>query len=83
MDIMDFLVEQAIVLIPVLNILGVFLKKTKRVPDKYIPLILLTIGIGIAILLMGLSVHSVTQGILATGAAVLGNQVYKQLKKEE
>ena len=81
MDILAYIVDRALILIPVLNILGMILKNTEKVSDKFIPLILLVFGILGAIALSGLSADSVVQGVLVTGAAVYGNQIVKQLKK--
>lgn len=83
MDILNYIVENALILIPVLLIIGKIIKGIERIPDKYIPLILLPLGILGAIALGDLNVDSVIQGVLVTGVAVYGNQVYKQLKKEE
>ncbi|MBO5944371.1 MAG: phage holin family protein [Clostridia bacterium] len=78
----EYIVENALVLIPVLNVIGMIIKNTEKIPDKYIPLILLGFGILGTVAILGLSPHSVVQGVLVTGAAVYGNQVVKQLKKE-
>ena len=83
MDLTTYLIDEALVLIPVLIILGKIVKEIKEIPDKYIPLILLVLGIAGAIALIGISADSVIQGILVAGAAVYGNQIYKQLTKEE
>lgn len=77
---LEYIVENALVLIPVLNIIGMIVKNTERIPDKYIPLILLFFGIVGTVAILGFSPHSVVQGVLVTGAAVYGNQVVKQLK---
>lgn len=82
-DFMSFITEKALILIPVLYILGMILKNTEKISDKYIPLILLPIGILFSIGLLGLSVDSVIQGILITGATVYVNQLIKQQKKNE
>lgn len=79
----QYITENALILIPVLNIIGVILKDTKKIPDKYIPLILLGFGILGTVAVMGLSPEGVVQGILVTGTAVYGNQVVKQLNKNE
>lgn len=76
----EYIVENALVLVPVLNIIGMIIKNTEKIKDKYIPLILLFFGIVGTIAILGLSPHSVVQGVLVTGAAVYGNQVVKQLK---
>ena len=79
----EFITENALILIPVLNIIGVILKDTEKIPDKFIPLILLGFGVLGAVAIMGVSPESVVQGVLVTGTAVYGNQVLKQLKKNE
>lgn len=83
MEILSYIMENALVLIPVLVIIGQIVKNIQAIPDKWIPLILLPLGIAGALALGGLSVDSVVQGILVTGAAVYGNQIVKQLGKKE
>jgi hypothetical protein len=79
----EFITENALLLIPVLNIIGAVIKNTEKIPDKYIPIILLFFGIVGAVAIIGISPESIVQGILVTGAAVYGNQVVKQMKKDE
>ena len=83
MDFMNYIIENALILIPVLYILGSFLKNLENIKDKYIPLVLLTIGIGFSVAIIGLNVDSIIQGILIAGATVLSNQLIKQSKKSE
>lgn len=83
MEIINFIVNEALILIPALYIVGKIITKTDKIPNKYIPLILLPLGILGALGIMGLSVQAVVQGVLITGAAVYGNQLYKQMKKDE
>ena len=83
MDFMNYIIENALILIPVLYILGSFLKALEFIKDKYIPCILLAIGIAFSIALTGFNVNAVIQGILVTGVTVLGNQLIKQSKKDE
>lgn len=83
MEILTYITENAIILIPVLIIIGLILKKLEFIPDKFIPLILLPLGIVGAMALGGYTVESGIQGILVTGAAVYGNQIVKQLRKDE
>ena len=61
-----------------LYVVGMFLKCTPKVQDWVIPWILLALSIVAANLLLGFSISSIIQGILACGVAVLGNQLYKQ-----
>ena len=83
MNFMEYITENALILIPVLYILGSFLKGLENIKDKYIPLVLSVIGIGFSIAIIGFSVDAIIQGILVTGVTVLGNQLIKQSKKDE
>lgn len=78
----EYITENALILIPVLNILGKIIKGLEKIPDKFIPLILLFFGVTGTIVIMGLNADAVIQGVLITGTAVYGNQIVKQLKKE-
>lgn len=79
----EYITENALLLIPVLNIIGAIIKNIEKIPDKYIPLILLGFGILGTVAILGVSPESVVQGVLVTGTAVYGNQIVKQIKKEE
>lgn len=83
MEILTYITENALILIPVLLIIGQIIKNIEKIPDKWIPLILLPIGIVGAMALGSWTVDSAIQGVLVTGAAVYGNQIVKQLKKDE
>lgn len=80
---MNYIVDNCLILIPVLYIIGMILKNLEFIKDKYIPLILLPIGVALAIAVKGIEVNSVIQGILVTGVTVYGNQIFKQINKEE
>lgn len=83
MDFIKYITENALVLIPVLYIIGQVIKGIEKVADKYIPLILLPCGILGSIALSGVSADSVIQGILVVGVTVYGNQLVKQVTKTE
>ena len=83
MDFLNYIIDNVLILIPVLYILGSFLKGLENIKDKYIPLVLLTIGIGLSVAIIGFNVDAIIQGILVTGVTVLGNQLIKQSKKDE
>lgn len=83
MEILSYIVSEALILIPVLIIIGQILKNIQKIPDKWIPLILLPLGIVGAMALGSWTIDSAIQGVLVTGAAVYGNQLVKQLKKDE
>lgn len=74
-----------------LYIVGMIIKRTEKVSDRFIPLVLggvsivicwlyefMTLGFGFEALFCG-----IVQGILLAGVTVYGNQVWKQIKKPE
>lgn len=83
MDIGKFIMEQALVLVPVLYVIGMFLKNTPVVKDWLIPYIILGCGILGAVSIMGLSAAAVIQGILVAGTTVFTNQLIKQTTNKE
>ena len=83
MDFQNYILDQALILIAVLYILGLFLKKSRAIKNKYIPLILLFFGLALSLLLVGLNVQGIIQGILVSGTAVFANQIIKQSLKQE
>ena len=83
MNFTQYLKESALVLIPALYIIGMIIKNTERIHNKYIPIILLGCGIAGAVGLLGFNMQAVIQGILVTGASVYTDQVVKQCKKDK
>ena len=88
MNIENIIIQNKLIIVPDLIILGYVIKKLKKIPDKYIPLILLIFGVLLSIFTessftLPSIVESIIQGVLVTGAAVLGNQIPKQLNKKE
>ena len=79
----DYILDNALILIPAIYVIGAILKGTELIKDKYIPVILLPIGVILAMLLVGFNVNGFIQGILVTGVAVYANQLVKQTLKEE
>ncbi|GAA0081391.1 phage holin family protein [Clostridium sp. CTA-6] len=77
-NLLDYIKEQAFILIPVLYVLGLMLKSNEKIQDWVIPWILTICSIIGSILLMGLNINAVIQGILCVGVAVYGNQLVKQ-----
>ena len=82
---MEELISQALqenmhIVVLALYVLGTALKRIKAVPDCLIPVLLAGIGMVLGYLVEG-GVQGVMQGILASGAAVMCNQVIKQMKK--
>lgn len=95
MQFQDYIKPELLILIPVLNIVGVCLKKS-CIKNKYIPILLgsasiLLCGLYIAATsesydvknLLSMMFTSITQGVLAAGASVYFNQIVKQAKIDE
>lgn len=78
MDIMTYIIDNCLIVIPALYIVGVIIKAIPKIPDWIIPFVLLAIGEAACIGIMGASVDAAIQGVLVTGAAVLVNQGIKQ-----
>ena len=100
MDLFEMLKEyikpELLVVAIVLYFIGIGLKNTELIKDKYIPIILGSLGIIIsAIYIIATSTisgyqevltvifTSIVQGILVAGASVYINQIIKQSSKEE
>ena len=85
----DYIKPELLVLVPVLYIIGLLIKNTEFIKDKYIPAVLGVCGILLSTLYIiattGISLMSVfgaiTQGVLVTGASVYANQLLVQSKK--
>ena len=83
MDFFSYITEHALILIPVLVIIGQIIKNIQVIENKWIPLILLPLGVVGAMALGGWTVDAAVQGVLVTGAAVYSNQIVKQMKKDQ
>lgn len=95
-QIMNYVKPELIVVAIVLYFIGVWLKQSQAVKDKYIPLLLGGVGIIISAVYVfatcqcsnaqeiALAVFTaVTQGVLVAGLSTYANQMTKQLKKNE
>lgn len=95
-QIMNYVKPELIVVAVVLYFIGIGLKQSQTIKDKYIPLILGLIGIILcAIWVVATSPLStmqeiamaiftaVVQGILVAGLSIYVNQIIKQANKEE
>ncbi|MFD2117754.1 phage holin family protein [Paenibacillus yanchengensis] len=82
-EFLQYISEQSLILIPVLYVIGILLKKTPQVKDWVIPWILLVCGVTLSIFLADDVLQGVIQGVLVTGASVLGHQLYKQSKDRD
>lgn len=83
MDFFSYITEHALILIPVLVVIGQIIKNIQVIENKWIPLILLPLGVVGAMALGGWTVDAAVQGVLVTGAAVYSNQIVKQMKKDQ
>ena len=82
--ILNYIVEDGLILIPVLYIIGEIIKQTLIIKDKWIPLILLFFGVLFSVLLLNdPMINNIIQGILITGATVYIDQVKKQYFEKE
>ena len=89
MDYSSYINAELLILVPVLYGLGAVIKKTEKIKDNYIPLMLTVIGIALSSLYVlateGVTLLSVftgiVQGVLVAAAAVYANQLVKQSSK--
>ena len=91
MDYENYIKPELLIMIPVCYILGMIIKQTEKIKDKYIPALLGIFAIILTAIcvtamegfsLMGVFT-SITQGILVAGTAVYVNQLIKQGGKDE
>ena len=84
MDFLNYIVGNKLILIPVLYIIGYIIKNTRVIRNKFIPLLLLLIGIVLSVLMGGdMVINNVVQGILVTGATVMTDQMIRQTSKND
>ena len=90
MQIKDYVKPELLVVAVVLYFIGMWLKQSETVKDKYIPLINGLIGVVFAPCACGsgqdiaLAVFTaLTQGVLVAGLSTYVNQIFKQSGKEE
>lgn len=94
---LDYVKPELVVVAVALYLVGIGLKKTERVSDKYIPIVLGAMGIVLALIyILAASMPisgaegvlmavftAVIQGILCAGLSTYANQIWKQLGKKE
>ena len=96
MQIKDYVKPELLVVAVVLYFIGMWLKQSETVKDKYIPLINGLIGVAICAIYVfatcacgsgqdiALAVFTaLTQGVLVAGLSTYVNQIFKQSGKEE
>ena len=82
MDIINFIIEEGLIMIPVLYIIGEIIKFTGILNNKWIPLTLLVFSLLFTPLLLGgFTPDNIVQAVLVTGVTVLGDQLIKQSGK--
>ncbi|EMJ5512788.1 phage holin family protein [Clostridioides difficile] len=81
-NLISFIPEQLLILVAALYVIGAGCKKYKQLDNKYIPVVLLALGIGFSVWMLGLNPTSVLQGVICWGISIGINQTYKQLKEE-
>ena len=79
----DYIIEQALIVVPVLLVIGQVLKNIPKIQDWLIPYILLLLGVLFTIGIMGINIQAIVQGVLVSGAAVFANQLYKQYSSKD
>jgi len=81
LDLTTYINNETIVLIPVLYFIGNIIKGIQKIDNKWIPIILLPIGVTLSMMILkNISVDSFIQGVLTTAASTYANQIYKQFK---
>ena len=82
MDIINFIIEEGLIMIPVLYIIGEIIKFTGVLNNKWIPLTLLVFSLLFTPLLLGgFTPDNIVQAVLVTGVTVLWDQLIKQSGK--
>ena len=81
---LNYIVEDGLILIPVLYVIGYIIKNTNILSNRWIPLVLLVISIIFSIFLLNDPiVDRVIQGVLIAGVTVFIDQVKKQNFEKE
>ena len=82
MDILNYVVQEGLVMIPVLFIIGEIVKGTELLSNKWIPLVVLVISVAFTPLVLGTyTADNVVQAVLVAGVTVFGNELIKQTSK--
>ena len=82
MDIISYIIEEGLIMIPTLYIIGEIIKFTGVLNNKWIPLTLLVFSLLFTPLLLGgFTPDNIVQAVLVTGVTVLGDQLIKQSGK--
>lgn len=90
-ELQNYIKPELLALVAVLYVIGLMIKGTELIKNKFIPLILGIVGIVLCFIYVigteGLTVMStftaITQGVLVAGVAVYADQLVKQLSNDE
>lgn len=84
MEFLQFIVQEGLIMIPVLYIIGEIVKSSETVKDKWIPIVVLVVSLILTPLVIDwYSADTIVQAVLVAGVTVFGNQVIKQVKGEK
>lgn len=85
MEILSYILEEGLIVIPALYILAEMIKGTGVVKNKWIPVILLIISLVLtpSIITGGYTADNIVQAILIAGATVFSNELITQSRREE
>lgn len=82
MDILNYVVQEGLVMVPVLFIIGEIIKDTELLGNKWIPLVILIVSVGFTPLVLGAyTADNIVQAVLVAGVTVFGNEMIKQSSK--
>lgn len=80
MDLLHFLNENYLMLVPALWVLGFALKQTPSVPDWSIIWVISLVSLVLAWFTFGFHLEAFLNALTAAGVAVFGHQIVKQTK---
>ncbi|RFB10182.1 hypothetical protein DZB84_23145 [Bacillus sp. HNG] len=78
MDLLQFSNENYYMLVPMLWVIGFFLKQTPTIPNWAITWILLGVSLVGGAFFFGFTAEAFFNGVIAAGVAVFGHQMVKQ-----
>ena len=82
MDVLNYVVQEGLVMMPVLFIIGETIKSTELLSNKWIPLVILIVSIGFTPPVLGAyNADNIVQAVLVAGVTVFGNELIKQSSK--
>lgn len=73
---MNFIIDQALIMIPFLWVIAEVIKRTEKIGNRWIPLILLALSLGFSPwLLGGYTAQNLVQAVLVAGGEMIAYQV--------